>query len=74
MKYRFEITYATKEMQQTCNFLKKMDLDIGQVGIQQIITFTSEKNPSIAILKEHLHQAFKECNLTILQIEGGMME
>ena len=73
-KYKFTVVYATKEMQKACEFMKKLDLDIGEVGIQQSFSFSSERNIEIPALKELISHSFESDCYKILHIEGGKIE
>ncbi len=74
MKYRFEVIYRNKYMKEASRLLKKMDLDIGDVGISQVFTFTSKIDNEVSKIKEDLKKVFLDCDLEILHIEGGKLE
>jgi|GEM_PF-6851724 hypothetical protein len=73
-KYRFKVIYQPKEFREVCKFVEKMDLDIGEVGIEQVFQFTSAKDMPIVELKSHIKSAFLSGEMTILHIEGGKIE
>lgn len=61
-------------MKKASDLLKTMDFDMGEVGIQDIITFTSKVELEVVHIKEVLGKAFESSELEILKIEGGKVE
>ncbi len=73
-KYRFKAIIQDKYMKESCEFLQKCDLGIGEVGVQYVFTFTSEKDLLALDIKEHFGVIFKELELQLLHLEGGKVE
>lgn len=73
MKYRFQITYQPEYYKKASEWMRKLDLDVGEVGLQEAITFTAD-DQEVSIIKEKLKLAFESQNLTVLHIEGGKIE
>lgn len=61
-------------MKEAARLLKTMDLDMGDVGIKEVFTFTSQDNPSVSKVKEEIKKAFDSSDLELLHIEGGKIE
>lgn len=74
MKYRFEVIYQNKWVKQASEFLDKCDLGIGDVGVEEVMTFTSKKDLEISELKEIIKKAYQSCECQLLHIEGGKVE
>lgn len=68
MKYRVDLVYRNKYMKQASEFLKKCDMDIGDVGIKETFTFSSQKCPTIEKVKEEVLKSFDGSDLEILDI------
>lgn len=73
MRYRFRIIYQNEYMKKSCELMRKMDLDIGEVGLEQVITFIA-KEQEIQVLKDNIIKAFESENVKVLYIEGGKVE
>lgn len=73
-KYRFKIIWQDKYMNKASEFMKKCDLDVGEVGIVETFTFSCEKDIAITELKEKLKFALESCDMNVLHIEGGKIE
>ena len=74
MKYRFEIIYQPLHFKQASALMRKLDLDIGEVGIHETFLFTTKENIEVSIIKEKLLEVFKLSGLELLNIEGGKVE
>lgn len=74
MKYRFEVVYRTEYMKKASELLKKLDLDIGDVGIKECFVFTSKNDVPVSEVKEQIKKAFESCYIELLHIEGGKIE
>ena len=74
MKYRFEVIYQNKCIKEASRLMKTLDFDIGDVGIKQSFTFTSQKDTPICEIKQHIKKAFEYSELEIINIEGGKIE
>lgn len=73
-KYRFELTWATSEMNEASEFLKKLDLDLGEIGFVETLVFTSSKNYSVKEIKEKFMNAFDTSGFRLIHVEGGKVE
>ena len=75
IKYRFDITYQTKQLKQVSDFMKACDLGEGEICLKETYGFnyTSEEKP-IAYFKGLLTQAIESIGGRVLQIEGGKIE
>ncbi len=60
-------------MKKACKLMRKMDLDIGEAGIEKVITFTAN-DQDVKHVKANLIAAFNDSDLTVLHIEGGKVE
>lgn len=74
MKYRFEVIYTNEYVKRASELMKKLDLDMGEIGFQEVFTFTTKKDLSIQKIKEDLKKCFELSDLEILKIEGGKVE
>jgi len=74
MKYRFEVIYQNKYMKQSNEFLKTCDINIGDIGIKEVFTFTTNTPKSIQEIKEDIKRCFDLCEMELLNIEGGKVE
>jgi len=74
MKYRFEIIYSTKSIQEMANLMKALDLNLEEIGLKENITFTTKEDIPISVIKEKLHQALESESIKILSLEGGKVE
>ena len=62
-------------MKKVNEFLKKCDIDCGEVGVQETIEFKMEcKCTTIEEIKKYLTEAFGQCGMSMLHIEGGAIE
>ena len=73
MKYRFQITYQPEYFKKASELMRKLDLDVDEVALKEVITFTAD-NKEVSFFKEKLKEAFESGNMTILHIEGGKVE
>ena len=73
VKYRFTLTYQTKYFKRASELMKKLDLDIGEMGIEETFEFKCDEKP-IDIIKGNLKNSFECAEMTILEIEGGKIE
>jgi hypothetical protein len=73
MKYRFQITYQPEYFKKASELLRKLDLSMDEVALQEVITFTAD-DKEVSFIKEKLRQAFENGNLTVLHMEGGKIE
>lgn len=74
MKYRFEITYTPKVMQDVVELMRKMDLDFEGIGLKHVMTFYSKRTLSISEIKQKITQAYESDQCKILDIQGGTVE
>lgn len=74
VKYRFEILYQNKSMKQVSEFMRKCDLDLGDICINETYEMTTSKERDIQEIKGLLYQAFEAAECEILKIEGGKVE
>ncbi len=74
MKYRFEVTYQNKILSEVCRIMKNLDLDMGQVCIQEVFTFSAKDDVNPDVVKNHLKDAIESCELIVFKIEGGKVE
>lgn len=74
MKYRFKIIYQTLQLKKVSSFMKQLDLNTGDIGIEEEFEFFTYKDYEIPKLKEALVSAFEACDMEILRIEGGKIE
>ncbi len=74
MKYRFEVVYRNQSMKKASEFLKYCDIDLGDIGIKEVFTFTSNSGKSISQIKEDLRKSFELCDLELMHVEGGTVE
>jgi hypothetical protein len=74
MKYRFKVIYATKSIKEASRLMRQLDLDMGEIGIEQTIEFTSKNDLEINLLKEKLRLSFESCEYELMHIEGGKIE
>ena len=73
-RYRFKIIIQPEYFKDACEMMRKLDMDIGEVGIEYVIQFTSQKDIAIPILKDHLRQCIESNGLQMLHAEGGKVE
>ncbi len=73
-RYRFKIIIQEKYMKKASRLMRTLDLDIGEVGIEHIFTFTSEKDFPISQVKEDIRKCFEDTEIELLFIEGGKIE
>jgi len=73
--YRFEIIYQSKNLKDVSDFMSKLDLGTGEIGIYETITFqyTKEEKP-ISYFKELIKKAYEELGCVVLKIKGGKIE
>lgn len=74
MNYRFEIFYATQQLEDVSNFMKSMDLEIEFFCAKEIICFSCKKKHSIAKLKEIITKAYESLGCKVHRLEGGGIE
>jgi len=74
MKYRFEIFYANKYLQQVSDYMSKLDLGMDGMAIKEIMTFESKKDLNIKQIKELIIQGYEQCECKVINIEGGKVE
>jgi hypothetical protein len=74
IKYRFEAFLQDKIVKKVCEYMRKIDLEMGEVGCRAIFSFTSERDVPLDAMKEILTQAIEECEVTVVRIEGGKIE
>jgi hypothetical protein len=74
MKCRLEVIYRGKELKQVSKFMRNLDLDMGEIGIEEVFTFTCKKDASIELIKDTLKKGFELFGMEILQIKGGIIE
>lgn len=67
--YRFTITFQTPEITKVCDFMEKLDLNMGHICIQQIFTFNAYDMP-IEKMKEHIRKVMNHCDCRLFEIEG----
>jgi hypothetical protein len=70
-KYRFEVTYSNKALQDVCNFMNNVDVNISGLCIKEIVIFTAKKNMPIDKYKELLENAYKSADCKVWMLEGG---
>lgn len=73
IKYRFEITYQTEQMIHVSVLLRKLDLQIDEVGLKEVMTF-SANDREVSVYKEVIIQAYVSAGCCVLNIEGGKIE
>ncbi len=71
MKYYFTVMFQPKELKKVSELMKKLDLDMGQVGIEEKFTFSCPEDHSIEEVKEKIILCFNQCDCEVLKIEGG---
>lgn len=73
-KYRFTITYQNKNCIDVSNFMKRVDLDMGDFCIKETFEFTTIKDEPIQKIKKAFQECFSECDCKIFKMEGGKIE
>ena len=73
-RYRFTIILQDKLLKDTCDLMRKLDLDIGEVGNQHTFQFNTKEDIPIATIKEKLINAITTEGTKVLHIEGGKIE
>jgi hypothetical protein len=74
MKYRFEIYYANKNMQQVSRLMARLDLSMEGTAVKNVITFTAGKTLDIGQIKDLIAQAYESAECLVYTIEGGKIE
>lgn len=74
IKWRFTAILQPDIMKKASDFLTSCDLDQGEIGYEQVFTFSSVKDIEVSQVKQHLIQACEECDIKVLKIEGGRIE
>ena len=74
MKYRFEVIYCPKPMQQAVKLMKALDIDMEGAGLTHTLEFSSSKNLAIDEVKKHLIAAYESDGCQVLRIQGGTVE
>lgn len=74
MKYIFEVIYRNELMKKVSDFMKQLDLDIGEIGVKEVFSFTTQKDLTVQQIKEKLKEIFEYSDLELLKIEGGKVE
>lgn len=68
MKYRFEVSYANKNMLQVSEFMKACDMPIGDLFTKQIAEIEHKEDKSIAYMKDLLTKAYESCGCKVYKI------
>lgn len=74
MKYRFEVFYCPAILQRVCGLMKQLDIGMDGMCLHHILTFSSQKNPSISDIKSVIVHAYEADGCQVLKIEGGSIE
>ncbi len=74
-KYRFEISYQNKNIRQVCEFMRKVDLDLGDIYLKEVYGFDyiNDEKP-IDYFKDLFRQAYETMDCNIINIKGGKIE
>lgn len=73
-KYRFELLYATKQMVTVSNLLKRLDLQMDGIALQETLTFESKSDIPVKKCKEIICKSIEEDGGQVIKIEGGKVE
>lgn len=74
MRYRFEVLYCPRFMQQSIKLMRALDVDMEGAGLVHVLEFSSSKSLSIEEVKKHLISAYKSDDCEVLSIQGGVIE
>ena len=69
MRYRVDLVYRNKYIKEVNVLMNKLDLDVGEIGIKQAFTFTSNANKPVDVFRKAIIQAFESQELEILDLQ-----
>jgi hypothetical protein len=72
--YRFKVIMQNNLLKNVSGMMRKLDLDIGEAGVEQKFQLTSKKDIPIPKVKQYLKTAIEACEMTVLHMEGGKIE
>lgn len=74
-KWRFTVCVQNKHLKEVCRLMKCLDCGFGEVFVENIMEFTSNKEDlTIEKLKETIIAAYKSEDAEVFKIEGGIIE
>jgi hypothetical protein len=73
-KYKFKAIVQDNQMKELREFMRKLDLNIGEIGLQLVFTFSSKSDHDIPYIKEHLKMGFEYCNINLIHLDGKKIE
>lgn len=75
MKYRFEVYYATENMQRVNDFMHKCDLwPDTEACFKEVFMLTHKEDRDPEYIKGLLRQALEACACKVVDIVGGKYE
>ena len=73
-KYRFTITYQNKNCIDVGNFMRCLDVSIGDFCVKEVFEFTTKKDEPVQKIKDLFEKAFSTYDCKIVTMEGGKIE
>jgi hypothetical protein len=74
VRYRFEVLMQPKKLQEMSEFMKKLDLNTGDICIREEVSFVRNGERPIEELKQIIKEAYDCVETKVLKIEGGKIE
>lgn len=69
-KYQFKITYSNKNMQDVSRFMRKLDMEIGNISQEVVYGIEVSDKSTISQLKELLKEGLEQSGCVVYAIEG----
>lgn len=74
VKYRFTVWYQNENFKKVGKFMKKFDVEMGELCLIETYELTTSKEKSIQKLKDLFIEAFGTMQCDVFKIEGGKIE
>lgn len=66
--------YQNLALADVCKFMRRCDMNVGDICIKEVFVFTASKEIPIDEIKDNFMKGFKESGCDIFSIEGGKIE
>jgi len=71
MDYKFKITYSNKSCRFVTEFMDKCDRSIGDLVVEETVTFSIKRATTMTEIKTFLRRAYEASECEVFYIEGG---
>ncbi len=74
IKYRFEILQCPELLDTVNQLMRKFDLISDGIALNEVMTFSSDKEAPLEEIKKLIIQAYEQAGCTVIRIQGGKVE